>query len=68
MKTNIQHKGMWWSWNETCDRCGETIHDEQSRTTGEPDTKEADFCLDCLRYLMDNDISYSEAFKEYKSK
>ena len=27
---------------------------------------EVDFCSDCIRYLMDNDISYKEAAIKYK--
>lgn len=25
MKTDIEHKGMWWSWVETCDICDRII-------------------------------------------
>ena len=66
MKTNIKKSGMWWSWDETCDRCGKTIRDEDWQTTKEPDTGEADFCVDCLHYLLNAGISYTVAKQQYK--
>ena len=63
MKTDIKHEGIWWSYIQICDRCGQKYAWEQ---TNEPDTQEADFCIDCLRYLLDNDIPYEDAKKQYK--
>lgn len=67
MKTDIKHKGIWWSHIETCDRCGKTIFDHRWKQTKEPDTQEADFCIDCLRYFLDNNIPYEDAKKQYKT-
>ena len=70
MKTNIRRVdyggnsnvfGKWWTWDETCDRCGVNTRDSFFMTSVKPDESEADFCSDCIRYLMDNNIPYSEA-------
>ena len=63
MKTEITHKGMWWNYVMTCDRCG-TMYNWSM--TKEPNTEEADFCMDCLTYFLDNNIPYSIAKKQYK--
>lgn len=64
MKTKIQHDGMWWRYIEICDRCGDLIHGhEEFRTSSKPNTEESDFCLKCLRYLVDNNIPYEKAQK-----
>lgn len=67
MKADIQKNGMWWSWIENCDRCGKIIRTHSTRTSCEPDTEEADFCVKCMRYLLDNNISYADAKKQYKN-
>lgn len=59
MKTNIKKDGYWWSWNEICDRCGKIIADEDCTSTKEPNTEEVDFCIHCLKYFLDNNISYN---------
>ena len=66
MKGNIQKDGMWWSWVELCDRCGELIYDNSFRHSCEQKTKEADFCVKCMRHMLDNNISYEDAKKQYK--
>lgn len=66
MKTDIKHEGIWWSHIETCDRCGKLIYDHAWRSTNEPDTQETDFCLDCLKYLLHNNIPYEDAKKQFK--
>lgn len=66
MKTDIKHEGIWWSYVATCDRCGSFIQGHGWRQTDEPDTQETDFCLDCLKYLLYNNISYEDAKKQYK--
>ena len=66
MKVDIKQNGMWWDWIETCDRCGELIYDHSFQHSCEPDVEEADFCVKCLRYFLDNDIPYAAAKKQYK--
>ena len=58
MKTNIKKNGHWWSWIEICDRCGK-VTDEDCSSTEEPNKEEVDFCVHCLKYFLDNNISYS---------
>ena len=66
MKSEFRQNGMWWSWVETCDRCGATICGHETKTTQNPNLEEVDFCGPCLRYLMDNKIPYETAKKTYK--
>lgn len=68
MKTNIKKDGRWWSWHETCDRCGKVISDEDWSSTEEPNTEEVDFCVHCLKYFLDNNIPYSLTNKLYGRK
>jgi hypothetical protein len=51
---------------KTCDRCGKDTGTSTFMHSKKPNTDECDFCLDCLRYLMDNNISLEEADKKYK--
>lgn len=66
MKADIKKNGMWWSWIENCDRCGKLIKDHSIQSSYQPDMEEADFCIECLRCLLDNNISYEDAKKQYK--
>lgn len=66
MKADIKQSGMWWSWIENCDKCGKLIRSHSSQSSCEPNMEEADFCVECLRYLLDNNIPYSDAKKQYK--
>lgn len=66
MKTDIKHEGIWWSHVETCDRCGKLICDHAWRSTAEPDIQEEDFCLDCLKYFLNNKIQYEDIKGQYK--
>lgn len=43
----------WYSWTEYCDRCGKLIHDNDLHTSKEPDLEEKDYCIDCLRELLE---------------
>ena len=67
MKADIQKRGMWWSWIENCDRCGKKIRSHSAQSSCEPDIEEVDFCVKCMRYLLDNDIPYADAKKQYKN-
>ena len=66
MKEGIKHEGMWWSFIETCDRCGSLVQDYNVKQTNEPDVQELDFCYYCLKYFLDNKITYEEIKKQYK--
>lgn len=66
MKTHIEKNGIWWTYTETCDRCGKLIYDHNWQFTKEPDANEADFCSDCIGHLLDNDIPYEVAKQQYK--
>lgn len=63
MKNHIKQEGMWWRWIETCDRCGSVIRNHNTQSTNEPNTEEADFCVNCFKYFLDNNIPY-ENIKE----
>ena len=67
MKTDIQKNGEWWSHIEICDKCGKLVRTHGIQSSCEPDIEEADFCAECLRYLLDNGISYGDAKKLYKN-
>lgn len=66
MKTDIKHEGIWWSYISTCDRCGKLRYDHDWEHGNEPNTEEVDFCVNCLTYLLDNNIPYKTAKQEYK--
>lgn len=78
MKTNIQeidfhgniHKGSgWWSWTETCDKCGKKIHGSSSfMTSKKPDATEKDFCVNCYCKLIKNKIPYEKTKKLCETK
>lgn len=56
--TTPQKGSGWWTWDETCDRCGKIIRKYGEWQMGYPksqgvDITEEDLCLDCLRYLLD---------------
>lgn len=63
MKNHIKQENMWWKWIESCDRCGSIIREYNVRSTNKPNTEEADFCVNCLKYFLDNNIPY-ENIKE----
>ena len=66
MKLRKQKDGMWWAWDEFCDRCYKRIHGHEVKYSCEPDMNKIDFCVECLRYLLDNKISYETAKQQYK--
>lgn len=68
MKTDTKKDRRWWSWYETCNRCGKVITDEDLSSTKKPNTEEVDFCVHCLRYFLDNNIPYSFTKKLYGKK
>ena len=61
MKTNIKQVENWWTYDETCDKCGVLICGHERYHTAKPDIKEADFCIGCLKYLRENHIPYETA-------
>ena len=51
----------------TCDRCGKATNEDWS-STEKPNLEEVDFCVHCLKYFLDNNISYSFTKKLYGKK
>lgn len=64
----LDEHGRWWIWDEKCDRCGRVIRDHTIQSSNEPVKEETDFCSECLRYLLDDNIPYEEAKAIYGSK
>lgn len=61
MKTNIQRinyngdldsNGKWYKWHEVCDICGADCNKDDVQTMTPPDIKEEDYCINCLRHLL----------------
>ena len=44
----------WWSWIETCDKCGSHIHGHEVETLTKSNTEEKDYCICCLRNFLDS--------------
>ena len=65
MKIGVKQDGMWWSWIETCDKCGKLIHTNSVQYSYNPNIEEADFCVNCMLYLIDNNIPYETAKQQY---
>lgn len=63
---NKSKRGNLWKWKETCDRCGTVIRSYEIFNFSKPDTEEADFCLPCMQWMIENGITYEEATKQYK--
>lgn len=54
VKYNEEYKTAdWWTWKETCDRCGKTIREANVMITLSEPKVEIDLCLDCLFKLLD---------------
>jgi hypothetical protein len=56
----------WWRYLEICDKCGQVVQDENWEHSCPPDESQADFCLECMRFFLDNNIDYDEARDLYK--
>lgn len=64
MKTNLceinlhgypENGAGWWTWDETCDICGEKIHTYDKFISSEkPDMAEKSLCINCTRKILDN--------------
>lgn len=55
-----------YTWIEICDKCGETIYNHNSKCSEYPDENAAHFCHDCVKYFLNEGISYEESFSIYK--
>lgn len=42
------------------------IRDYNVRSTNKPNKEEADFCVNCLKYFLDNNIPYENIKEQYK--
>ena len=61
MKENIKRvdyhkkpsqKGKWYVWVEKCDRCGKVYRTDEIMSMQPPNMEEHDYCVNCLRYLL----------------
>ncbi len=51
--TSSPVESFWYSWTESCDRCGRLIKNtDDFYTTIKPNTNEKDYCINCLRELL----------------
>ena len=66
MKTNIQRinyegildkNGKCWRWKEYCDICGADCGKSDFQMMFKPDREEKDYCISCLRRLVDEKIN-----------
>lgn len=57
-KSETSKKLAWYSWKETCDRCGNIIHGHEVETTAKPNMSESDYCIACLEHALKNNIRY----------
>ena len=53
----ISNPTNWWVWNEFCDKCGEQFRSSNIYSSSKPDENEKDYCLSCMREMIDNKIS-----------
>ena len=57
LKTNIRKVGLWWKWDEYCNKCGEQTKDDNYSSATKPEIGESDYCNDCLRKIINDSIS-----------
>ena len=53
---DINESGDWYVWNEFCDLCGKQYKGHNVSSGSKPDENENDYCLDCMREMIDNKI------------
>lgn len=58
----------WWDWTEICDKCGYIIEHNNVWHSVPPQEHESHFCVECMRYFMDNHIDYDTARSLYVNK
>jgi len=51
---DINESGDWYVWNEFCDLCGKKYRGYNVFSGSKPDENEKDYCLDCMREMLDN--------------
>jgi len=54
----VSNPEKWWTWNAFCDKCGEQFRSPNIYSSSKPDENEKDYCLDCMREMIDNKIYY----------
>jgi len=50
----ISNPEKWYIWNEFCDKCGKKCRYQNISSSSKPDKSEKDYCLDCIREMIDN--------------
>ena len=62
MKTDIKQVaymdtnklGDWWVWNAFCDKCDKQFRNHKIYSSAKPDENQKDYCLSCMREMIDN--------------
>ena len=57
---DINESGDWYVWNEFCDLCGKQYRGYNNFSGSKPDENEKDYCLDCMREMLDSKINKGE--------
>ena len=52
----ISNPTNWWVWNEFCDKCGKQCRSQNVFSGSKPNENEKDYCLDCMREMIDDKI------------
>ena len=55
MKRDIEYNGVYYKWSEICDKCGIPIPCIM-RSTSKPNIEKSDYCVSCVRDIIDNKI------------
>ena len=50
----------WYIWNVFCDICGRQFRNHKIHSSVKPDENEKDYCLDCMREMIDNKFNNKE--------
>ena len=65
MKNNIHYETPFWYYTVVCDRCGKPVHNHECERFLPPNEFEVDFCQECMKYIFNNKIPYTEIANEY---
>jgi len=53
---NLNKLGKCWVWNAFCDKCGNQFRSRNVFSFSEPDENEKDYCLNCMREMIDDNL------------
>ena len=57
---DINKSGDWYIWNAFCDECEKQFRSHNIYSSAKPDENEKDYCLDCMREMIDNKFNNKE--------